>query len=367
MVNFFIRVSACIALTAALIAATDSAISTSAADNTDQPASRFRDLLLRASVWTDDSADVEQRRLIDEATSPIDSLLLAMGNPSSKVRNAAANTLEALGRKVRLTESLCALPGNLQAKLQLLLARDEARILKLFDKTPSARAESFLAYALHDDPTFPDEPVVVLGLIDESRKVQVAAIRLAAQAGRPSPAVTGGLLRIIRDAHPHEWITYRIEWQDPMTLRHAIAALAKLRSPHSAAGLLELLLKKQELANIHRQAVLCKLLAASGNKRAIRNLLVLPRDDSCDWSFGVNLETVASSSFSDQVLRALVSLTDQDEKHYRFHMEGSLDELVGFATNQDRETAWKRFETWWKNSRDKEPYASLKPLPVGDP
>jgi len=296
------------------------------------------------------------------AAEPLDRILSLRAHPDDKVRLAGAAALKAVGRKTRYVEFVYSLAPHLQLKLVSLAEENPSRVELLFDPDAATRARAFRGYVFRHEKGYPDEPVVVLGLQDSCREVQQDALQMAAKAAEATPAVVEALLLILQDADPDEWFMLPVRWGRRTVLRDAIDCLLAFGSPHGAPGLLKLLDVPSHDRNRH--GILCKLLIASREKRAVLNLIRAPRDMRA-IPFHRGQTILGSTCPADQLLRVLVRLTEQEERTYRFVVAGECDELVGFEGIDDREAAWRRFDAWWKENKNKPPYAEATPLPVG--
>ena len=329
----------------------------------DDLASRVDDLARQLGSGRLASRLRAHRDLLAMQQAYLDSLVAHADRCGPDVRAQLMDVITDALTEARLHNARVKLPKQVWRKLAGL-EPDRPHLLKdAFSLSWKRRVKAMTEIRTMDDSNALAEPLVVMGLRGSVPQVVTAAAR-AAETGRYHSdriveALTDILLKAPRGAWGSGWRGPR---PDQQRLPHlaALKALGKVRNPKAAPLLLALLLD-QRSADYVRDGMLADALAATGDKRVIP--LLLPRLARSRFTSSMSTgKTVVTAAPSDAALMALIKLTGQDPKDYKFQQWPRRESFYGFRDNKQRSAAIKKFKDWWARNKTTPAYRDLKPI-----
>lgn len=284
---------------------------------------------------------------------------------SSAVREQLFDILTDAVAASRLRKAQATLPSPVWKRLADLQRQSPLILRDAFSLSWQRRVRAMDAARQLADPQGLAEPLVLQGLRDPMPQVVVAAAK-AAQNGRFGSdelveALTDILIRMPRDAWYSDWPGFGRTADQTRPHVAAVAALGKVKNPRSAEVLLSLLADGRS-TNPYRDAMLAEALGLTGDRRAIPALLSRLGQTGIIRSW--DGRTAGSLATSDIALLALVRLTGQDPKKYKFHKSPHGEPLHGFRGAEERKAAIGQFKAWWRQNESSPRYRNIKPIQI---
>lgn len=221
--------------------------------------------------------------------------------------------------------------------------------------------------ALAGPPARSAEALVAVLLRHPSPHMRCEAARLAARCEYRSRAVTAALCDILANVPADRWDTYHHAGL-PVPHMEALKAVSATGSKEAAPVLLALLRRQAGVHQLSRQRF-AEALVATGEVRAVPALIeVLNSAGSTYGTWSMNKVRITLSP-ADAPLMALVKLTGQRTEDYGLAQlptkYGSYGiNPIGFASEDQRKAAVRKFLQWWRQNKDRPPYKNLAPLAV---
>ena len=211
------------------------------------------------------------------------------------------------------------------------------------------------------------EALMAVLLRHPSPQMVCEAARIAARIEYRSRAVTAALCDIMASVTADRWDTYH-HGGLPVPHMEALKAVSAIRCKEAAPVLLALLRRQTGVNQLSRQCF-AEALAATGEVGAVPALIeVLKSAGSTYGTWSMNKVRITLSP-ADAPLLALVKLTGQRTEDYGLTQlpfkYGSYGiNPIGFASEEQRKAAVRKFMQWWQQNKDKPPYKDLAALPI---
>jgi len=292
--------------------------------------------------------------------------LLAHANAATpEVHGQLVDVLGDLVVEARLCSTRAALSPTDRKKFTEL-DRTHPQLLKnVFSLAVQRRLKAMERIRTMDDPNGLAEPIVLMGLRDPLPEMLVAAGRAAESGKYRSDAIVAALQQILIDTPDNAWNYGWYGRGDPPARRPAMAAvtaLQKIQNPKAPAVLLAVLIEGRS-GRLDRDILLAGALVATGDKRVIPHLIPMLARSASRMSTRSGSKTVTMVS-CDPFLMALIKLTGQDPKDYKFVDWPHGDKYYGFQSDADRKAAIAKFKSWWRKNRSTPTYRKLGPIDV---
>lgn len=210
------------------------------------------------------------------------------------------------------------------------------------------------------------EPLVQRLLSDDAPDVVIAAMSTTMRGQYRSDAIVDALVDKLVNASESDWRwIYVAGCPQQQILLGAAESLRVIHSARPAKALLCLLLKRWEYPNVFRDATLANALVATGEIRAIPELLKVLDDGEIIFTSRLASQPPVTYSRADCALVALLALTGQRIMDFEMVERGVRGvTLSGFYSDSQRREAISKFRIWWRDNKGRVPYAGIAPLGV---
>ncbi|MFB3892914.1 MAG: hypothetical protein ACE15C_12910 [Phycisphaerae bacterium] len=225
-----------------------------------------------------------------------------------------------------------------------------------------------------DDPGGVLEPLLLYCLGHSSQEVALAAVDAAGGGKYKSDEVVDSLARKLASfATYFNWFMYYYPQPQRMASPQpgALMALKAIKTPRAAAALATIL-NRSPYNDLYRNMAFGQAIEEIGERRIIPILMdCLSKQNQGMSSFQAGDKRVTWCE-KDVALSLLVKLTGQDIKEYKFveyNMNPNMPKMppiLGFAGDNERSAAIKRFQDWWEKNKSVSPWKDLKAPEVPD-
>ncbi len=302
-------------------------------------------------------------------TAYTDALVAAAAEGEQEVRARAIDVLFRAALEARIGRTLLKFHPASAKTLRAFRKAHPDLLEGVFGRNTDRRVLALRRIAALEDPEGLAEPLLVLCLNHPAPEMRSLAARAAASEQYGSEALVESLGEMLIE----EYLSHRTHADlatldgetpaDPFDL--ALRALEKHPGPASAGPLAGLVLAQRwggDEKAVQAAQVLAKT-KAYGVIPAMRKSLGAWRKKGSSGFNGVRVTHAAS----DLPLYVLVVLTGQNPGSYGFIIHQSEHHAaIGFADQDKRMAALKKWKAWWKAHEDEPPYKDLKPIEVPD-
>ncbi|MGC9454205.1 MAG: HEAT repeat domain-containing protein [Phycisphaerae bacterium] len=361
--------------TAPAVAATTVPASLPAVDvDAEQVREQLEDLAAEVvRQWRDER--FENRHLAGQKLLTTVEMILEPIVTRARDENARQAALEVLSRMVVEADAqsflaeLAAKGRSEQLEKALEFRRQHEKLfLELFSLNWYERAQALERIARLTDTERLAEPLLVKNLNHSSDQV-VRAAMMTCESGRyDSEELVEELIRIALETEEGD----NYDWWSPSDMPTPVAAVQALRrigARRSAPALMALL--NRQISN-HRHAFAVEIVHALGATGEVNLLPLLAENlDKTDTYTTQSTSTGDGKQFrltiaqADFYLMTALLLTDQDPEEYGFltwpHHSSYQEPEFGFADEQKREEAVRKFRNWLREHSDEPPYDNLTP------